>query len=43
LSRRIERGLLGFQSKKYDDQVDGTTIFLESVQEKAVYEPVICP
>ena len=38
-----ERELLGFPSEKYDDQVDSTTIFLEYAQEKAAYEPVICP
>jgi phage terminase large subunit-like protein len=38
-----ERELLGFPSEKYDDQVDSTTIFLEYVQEKAAYEPVMCP
>jgi hypothetical protein len=35
--------LLGFPSAKYDDHVDSTTIILEYAQEKAAYEPVICP
>ena len=42
-SRELASRFLGFPSEKYDDQVDSTTIFLEYVQERIAYEPVICP